>query len=600
MRVCAALALALAVAPRAHAGTQFTYGVYRDDKCTDKAADVTIDTAVACNPTPDSSNSAAVCTADKVTYTNWPNNNECKVCDNAKCSAEGFANEIVVGVCTFFDGPVPTWKLIAKSTYACEATITEDTTTAAAAETTAAETTAAAAVCCSDGSAPISDGDHTTPPCADGVSPSSDACSSAATTTAAAAGAAGATATDTVECGNVMLLQTQSGPDDSCPVSGDSHWWPYGSATSTSAGDCHGWRGYVEEQAKCHDNSANNIKCAADGKSMTYDQYAGVLDCSGTAVAKTFTLGECHQGKPPTLYDTALNLDCCSDPTGSGCAATKSLKAQIKSGKTKWESVWKNGKLCSEYATSTEGNVPGTCDAATSAAGGSDTTTAAAAGAAGETTAAAAVGASSTQFTYGVYRDDKCTDKAADVTIDTAVACNPTPDSSNSAAICTADKVTYTNWPNNNECKVCDNAKCSAEGFANEIVVGVCTFFDGPVPTWKLIAKSTYACGATTAEDTTTAAAAASNSDKGGKAGKGGATTTAAPTPAPAGNGAGKGGKQGPGQTNSNQKNTVTRPKTRTSVNTTNTTDPDTSAIASNTASTGAAVLLAVAAGAAL
>ena len=145
-----------------------------------------------------------------------------------------------------------------------------------------------------------------------------------------------------------MLLQTQSGPDDSCPVSGDSHWWPYGSATSTSAGDCHGWRAYAEEQAKCHDNSANNIKCSADGKSMTYDQYAGVLDCSGTAVAKTFTLGECHQGRPPTLYDTALNLDCCSDPTGSGCAATKSIKPQIKSGKTKWESIWKNGKLCSE------------------------------------------------------------------------------------------------------------------------------------------------------------------------------------------------------------------------------------------------------------
>ena len=70
MRLVSALAL-VALAHRVSAGTTFTYSVYRVEKCTDKASDVTIDTAVACNPTPDSSNSAAACTADKVTYTNW-------------------------------------------------------------------------------------------------------------------------------------------------------------------------------------------------------------------------------------------------------------------------------------------------------------------------------------------------------------------------------------------------------------------------------------------------------------------------------------------------------------------------------------------------
>ncbi|MFT7580728.1 MAG: hypothetical protein ACI9MR_002401 [Myxococcota bacterium] len=95
-------------------GTTVTYVVYVDDQCTvapPANSVVQLDRTVDCNETPDSSISNIVCLADKVTYTNHPNTPD--------CSAEGIENEIPVGVCTQFPGPVPTWKYIDPATYDC-------------------------------------------------------------------------------------------------------------------------------------------------------------------------------------------------------------------------------------------------------------------------------------------------------------------------------------------------------------------------------------------------------------------------------------------------------------------------------------------------
>jgi len=94
-----------------------------------------------------------------------------------------------------------------------------------------------------------------------------------------------------------------------------------------------------------------------------------------------------------------------------------------------------------------------------------------------------------TVVTFTTYTDADCTElPAADsvVNLDTTVACNETPDSSISELVCLDDRITYTNHPNSSD--------CSAEGIANELLVGVCQEFPGPVPTWKLIDASHYAC----------------------------------------------------------------------------------------------------------
>ncbi|KAK3284888.1 hypothetical protein CYMTET_7484 [Cymbomonas tetramitiformis] len=91
--------------------------------------------------------------------------------------------------------------------------------------------------------------------------------------------------------------------------------------------------------------------------------------------------------------------------------------------------------------------------------------------------------------TFTVYTDDQCTElppRNSVVTLDDTVSCNETPDSSISDLVCSADKITYTNHPN--------TADCSASPIANELPVGVCTYFPGPVSTWKLIDASTYTC----------------------------------------------------------------------------------------------------------
>ena len=144
-------------------------------------------------------------------------------------------------------------------------------------------------------------------------------------------------------CADAMLAATKSGPDNKCnDLSLEyAHFWPLGDPTG-----CHGWRA-TDDTGKVHDNSANNIRCSDDGQSLLYDQYAASVDCVGTPAAKSFVLGECHQGRPPSLYDTALNLDCCSDPGGDSCQNNFFGQPYASSQKTSDEVIFWNGVECS-------------------------------------------------------------------------------------------------------------------------------------------------------------------------------------------------------------------------------------------------------------
>ncbi|MBT6176691.1 MAG: hypothetical protein HOI23_05550 [Deltaproteobacteria bacterium] len=96
---------------------------------------------------------------------------------------------------------------------------------------------------------------------------------------------------------------------------------------------------------------------------------------------------------------------------------------------------------------------------------------------------------SSNMVTFTVYIDENCTElppSDSAVHLDTTNACNVAPKASMSDLVCYADKITYTNYPN-----ILD---CSGEGFFNELLVGVCQEFPGPVRTWKYIEPSTYNC----------------------------------------------------------------------------------------------------------
>lgn len=95
-------------------GTTVQFTVYTDAECTQLPPSnsvVDLDTTVECNATPDSSISELVCFEDRITYTNHPNSND--------CSASGISNELLVGVCQEFPGPVATWKYIDGDSYDC-------------------------------------------------------------------------------------------------------------------------------------------------------------------------------------------------------------------------------------------------------------------------------------------------------------------------------------------------------------------------------------------------------------------------------------------------------------------------------------------------
>ncbi len=102
---------------------------------------------------------------------------------------------------------------------------------------------------------------------------------------------------------------------------------------------------------KVHLNSANNIRCASDANSFLYDQFAGSISCGGTAVAKAYTK-VCLQGMPPTLYDLAVNLACCSGYNTTGC--TKGLPAVISTS-TKNNLAYKNGVMCANQTRTSSG-----------------------------------------------------------------------------------------------------------------------------------------------------------------------------------------------------------------------------------------------------
>lgn len=94
-----------------------------------------------------------------------------------------------------------------------------------------------------------------------------------------------------------------------------------------------------------------------------------------------------------------------------------------------------------------------------------------------------------TVVTFTTYTDADCTELPSAnsvVNLDTTIECNETPDSSISELVCLGDRITYTNHPNSSD--------CSADGIANELEVGVCQEFPGPVLTWKLIEASSYEC----------------------------------------------------------------------------------------------------------
>jgi len=115
------------------------------------------------------------------------------------------------------------------------------------------------------------------------------------------------------------LVATQDTPDSSCPLTGQNHWWPI----DRPATDCHGW-GATDPYGRAHSNSANNITCSCDGKTVFYTQYPDSLDCSGQGHPKSYVLNECHQGMPPMLYDRGVDFSCCTP--GPECATVEPLE----------------------------------------------------------------------------------------------------------------------------------------------------------------------------------------------------------------------------------------------------------------------------------
>jgi len=156
--------------------------------------------------------------------------------------------------------------------------------------------------------------------------------------------------------------------------------------------------------------------------------------------------------------------------------------------------------------------------------------------------------------TWITYTDDKCTvlcpvgasgvantDPAeCSTTVDVTSACNRNSESSNNGVVCLTDKITYTNFPNTGTAYA-GTTGCDAgmDSFANELAVGVCTYFVGPVPTWKMIDASTYTCtggddysAPDTTDTTDTTMSAPDTTDTTTSAPD---TTTSAPAPQPAG-----------------------------------------------------------------
>eukprot|EP00976_Prorocentrum_cordatum_P024858 505819-Prorocentrum_minimum.AAC.1 len=137
-----------------------------------------------------------------------------------------------------------------------------------------------------------------------------------------------------VDC-NAPLVSITFAPSDTC-AGENVHNWPIG----MSAESCHGWRG-VDGTGREHLNSAKGIKCNSDG-TFQYTQYAGNLDCSVGGVTKTYTLNECKQDIPPTLYGKMTNNACCVNPSSSECQTGFPAAGNARLQTT----IYLNGTLC--------------------------------------------------------------------------------------------------------------------------------------------------------------------------------------------------------------------------------------------------------------
>ena len=137
------------------------------------------------------------------------------------------------------------------------------------------------------------------------------ACSSDNSTPTTADAAAANTDAPPGRC-TTRLVRLRTGSDSACGGQ-NAHYWPIGLAAT----DCHGWRS-VDTGGRSHDNSANTIRCNADG-SFSFMQFAGNLNCTGTGTVKTYRLNMCAQDTPPSLYTVADDLTCCSAPDSAAC-----------------------------------------------------------------------------------------------------------------------------------------------------------------------------------------------------------------------------------------------------------------------------------------
>lgn len=83
--------------------------------------------------------------------------------------------------------------------------------------------------------------------------------------------------------------------------------------------------------------------------SFTYTQYAGVLDCSGPGVDKSFS-PMCKAGIPPMLHDMAIDLSCCS-PDSNACnvSTPKVIDSSVKD-----LQIFLNGEQCDDEGVSSE------------------------------------------------------------------------------------------------------------------------------------------------------------------------------------------------------------------------------------------------------
>lgn len=126
-----------------------------------------------------------------------------------------------------------------------------------------------------------------------------------------------------------------------------------------------------------------------------------------------------------------------------------------------------------------------------------------------------------TTTTWTIYANDACTEicpfgsvEACSTTIDTTKDCNQNLESSQSDVACSATKVTYINYPNTGTNSGSEGCPSDGQSFTNEIAVGECVEFPGPVTTWKMIEADTYDCGDdSNNENPTTASPTKSNDD---------------------------------------------------------------------------------------